>query len=122
MSTQSHHIESRYTEGRPVLQPVLSKTSKRQMVAVDFSGRDLPLYALDPPPVQERPPGWEPTLICPDPDCMGRSTARGGPSALQRCSNVGPNNSVYLFCVNPQCGLKWKRSDDMPPGVALEMA
>ena len=81
---------------------------------VDMGGKEVPVYIENMPPENERPAGWRPIWICPG--CLANSLTQG--------SGVGANNSVFYSCVfeNGGCGLRWRKSDDMLSGVALEIA
>lgn len=89
---------------------VIAKTGQ-PLSAVDYAGKELPLYIEDPPPEDERPVGWLPTLICPD--C--------GKGKLRRGSTGNASGQLY-YCTNNRCGVKWRSADNMLSGIALEMA
>mgnify|MGYP001588728045 FL=1 len=103
-SRPKRRIPAQYSIGLPA---VLIKGSSRQPIsAVDTGGREMDLYVekLDPKDTRQ------PRFFCPS--C--------GDALLEDQGITGPNNQHTYRC--PNCGVEWRRADNMPRGIGLAMA
>ena len=78
--------------------------------AQDSGGNEYPIYIVDPPPQENRPPGYRATMICPE--CLDGKLDRHG-------EGEGGGDVTYT-CANLKCRMKFKRlAGGMEKGILL---
>ena len=103
-------IRKQETEGDPAIF-VTKKGGKIPLSALDFSGREIPLYVEKQTrdPQTGALPAEEPKFFCPS--C--------GDHRLNDTGISGPNSQRGYTC--PGCNLSWLRRENMMRGIGLEM-
>lgn len=97
-------VPAQYRIGLPAV--LIKGTSQQPLSALDNGGREMDLYVekLDPKSTQQ------PRFFCPS--C--------GEALLDDQGITGANSQHTYRCSN--CGVEWKRADNMPRGIGLAMA